>query len=97
MDLYGGELLRLTTTLEFHSDYVLGTPVPSWLCGGNLSLTTTPTFEIGYNHYHNRKGVPLPRTLAYLEQKVRTSGTPVSYFLAWETLIHADVGVVGLS
>jgi hypothetical protein len=96
VDLYGEHLLRLTTTLEFHADYALGTAAPSWLCGGWLSLNTTPTFEMGYNHYHNRKGVPLPRTLGYLEQKVRTSGSPISYFLAWETLTHAEVGAVGL-
>src|SRR5205807_3328031 len=61
-------------------------PVPPWLCGGMLSLGSVPTFEIGYNHLHDRLGLDLPLTLSYLMQKTRASASPVSYFVAWETL-----------
>ena len=96
VDLYAGESARLTAALEFHADYVLGKAVPPWLCGGTLSLGAVPSFEIGYNHLHNRLGLALPLTERYLAEKTRKSASPVSYFIVWETLTHADVGWAGL-
>jgi hypothetical protein len=96
IDLYHEQSERLRQAMEFHADYVTGKPAPPWLCGGMLTLGGVPTFEIGYNHLHDRLGLDLPLTLKYLEQKTRASATPVSYFVAWETLTHAQVGWVGL-
>ena len=96
VDLYKEEGGRLRAGMEFHADYVTGTPAPSWLCGGTLNLGGVPTFEIGYNHFHDRLGLSLPLTLKYLEQKTRASASPVSYFIVWETLTHAAVGWSGL-
>jgi hypothetical protein len=96
VDLYHDEAARLRAAMEFHADYVLGKPAPAWLCGGMLSLGAVPTFEIGYNHLHDRLGMDLPLTLQYLEKKTRLDPTPVSYFVAWETLTHAQVAWAGL-
>jgi hypothetical protein len=96
VDLYKEEGERLRKAMEFHADYVTGKPAPPWLCGGKLTLGGVPTFEIGYNHFHDRLGLELPLTLKYLEQKTRASASPVSYFIVWETLTHAAVGWAGL-
>jgi hypothetical protein len=96
VDLYAEQAKRLGAAMEFHADYVLGKPVPAWLCGGMLTLGSVPTFEIGYNHLHDRLGMDLPLTLQLLAKKTRASATPVSYFIAWETLTHAQVGWAGL-
>jgi hypothetical protein len=96
VDLYREQGERLRKAMEFHADYVTGKPVPAWLCGGKLTLGGVPTFEIGYNHFHDRLGLDLPLTLKYLEQKTRASDSPVSYFIVWETLTHAAVGWTGL-
>ena len=95
VDLYGEQSNRLRKGLEFHADYINGKSAPSWLCGGNLKLSSIPTWEIGYNHFHNRKDKNLPETKEYIDEKVRPKPDPVNYFIAWETLTHANLGDTG--
>jgi hypothetical protein len=95
VDLYEEQSARLRAAMEFHADYLLGTPAPSWLCGGTLDLEVRPTWEIGYNHFHDRKGFALPRTQKLIETKIRTM-SGVDHHMIWETLTHAQVGAVGL-
>jgi hypothetical protein len=52
-----------------------------------------PTWEIAFNHFHNRLGLPLPKTQAFLPTN-RPTGW--NHQMAWETLTHAQVGDVGL-
>ncbi len=91
VDLYSEQSDRLPAALEFHAAYLDGKPAPNWLCGGTLTLSVDPTWEIGYNHYHNRKGLALPWTDSLIRSKVRPSG--VDHMMAWETLTHAQLGV----
>jgi hypothetical protein len=89
LDLYGEVGERVTKALEFHAKYDLGEEPPDWLCGGTKQRTLGPTLEVAFNHYHNRVGADLKRT----ERLLLTSGirpTGANYFLAWETLTHAD-------
>ena len=58
-----------------------------------MSFHDHPTWEIAYNHFHNRMGVDLPNMAAVLP-RIRPTG--VNHHMAWETLTHADVGSVGL-
>ncbi|HEY4356999.1 MAG TPA: alginate lyase family protein [Acidobacteriaceae bacterium] len=89
IDLYTQFQDRLIATLEFHAFYLLGNPVPAAVCGGTVSLNTYPTFEIGYNEYHNRLNQNLPYTLQWLTQNVRQQATPVDYHMVvFETLTH---------
>jgi len=94
VDLYGSEKPRLEATLEFHARYLLGNPVPSSVCGGHVILVSHPTFEIGYNNYHNRQGDSLPLTLQWLTTGVRTQSVEVDHhMMVFETLTHgADAG-----
>jgi hypothetical protein len=59
----------------------------------NLAFHTHPTWEIAYNHFHNRLGYDLPKMAAVLPTN-RPTG--VNHQMAWETLTHAEVGAVGL-
>ena len=90
LDLYEEGRERLTKALEFHAEYLLGKEAPSWLCGGEPKLGTVPSWEIGFNHYHQRLKVDMPQSQRLIEQKLRPTG--VDYFLAWETLTHAGTG-----
>jgi hypothetical protein len=94
MDLFGSERPRLEAALEFHAHYLLGNPVPSSVCGGHVTLAQRPTFEIGYDDYHNRLGDSLPDTLKWLTTNVRTQSLPVDHhMMVFETLTHgADAG-----
>jgi hypothetical protein len=51
------------------------------------------TFEVGYNHYVNRKGVAMPHTLAFILSKRPTNR---GHHIVWETMTHAELGSVGI-
>src|SRR4051794_15127749 len=90
VDLYGEQAPRIMAALEFQAQYLApnnATPPK------NLSFHTHPTWEIAYNHYHNRLGYDLPKMGGVLEH-IRPTG--VNHHMAWETLTHASVGSVGL-
>ncbi|MER7457599.1 alginate lyase family protein [Micromonospora sp. NPDC126480] len=86
LDLYAEARERLTAALELHAGFDLGEPVPSWLCGGKLTLGIHPMPEVAYNHYVTRVGQPLPRTEQVIKAN-RPAGP--AFFYAWETLTHA--------
>jgi hypothetical protein len=82
---------RLTSALEFNAKYLLAnsSTVPSYICGGTVTLQIYPTDEIGYNNYHNRQGVDLPLTIQYLNQVIRQLPNPTEYhIMVYETLSH---------
>ena len=90
VDLYREEAKRIVAALEFQAQYLApnkAAPPP------NLEFHIHPTWEIAYNHYHNRMGQDLPKMSAVLA-KIRPTG--VNHHMAWETLTHAEVGSVGL-
>ena len=93
VNLYGEETKRLTAALEFNIQYLNGVAIPGWLCGdGKLDLQNGGTWEIAYNHYARRLGLPLPQTKILVE-KVRPTGA--SAHKIWESLTHAELGTVG--
>ncbi|KAB2352496.1 alginate lyase family protein [Actinomadura rudentiformis] len=87
LNLYGEVQKRLTDGFYFHTRYEMGTAVPSWLCGGSVKPGLGPTTEVHFNHYRNRAGIEMATTQRYTESK-RPAGA--NYFLAWETLTHAN-------
>jgi hypothetical protein len=94
VDLYAAESARLRAGLEFHAQYTLhAAPWPASLCGGMQPTGSIPTWEIAYNHYATRLGLPLPFTKRLIDMR-RPMG--VSYFVVWETLTHGDSGWTGL-
>jgi hypothetical protein len=96
VDLYSEQSERLRAAMEFHADYLLGKAAPSWLCGGTLSRSDVlPTWEIGYNHFHDRLGIDLPLTGKLIETRVRATGG-VDHHMVWETITHAGAARAGL-
>ncbi len=87
VDLYKEGQERIVKAMEFHANYINGAPAPDWLCGGKINVGTYPMWEIGYNHYHNRVKVDMPHTKQLISKR-RPFGA--GYFLAWETLTHAE-------
>jgi hypothetical protein len=79
---------RMRYALGFHSTYQLGAAVPSWLCGGSLTLGLGPVTEVAFNALHNRLGVAMTNTQTLTERQ-RPAGTN-NLFVAWETLTHAN-------
>ncbi|MBV9713088.1 MAG: alginate lyase family protein [Ktedonobacteraceae bacterium] len=89
VDLYGAEATRITAAMEFHAGYLLGKPVPSWLCHGRLNLSFYPTWEIAFNHYHNMLKMALPLSQQLILKHLRSTG--VDHLVTWETLTHANI------
>jgi len=90
VDLYGEQARRIMAALEFQAQFLPpnNAPLPP-----NLAFHKHPTWEIAYNHYHNRLGHDLPKMKAVLPTN-RPTG--VNHHMVWETLTHAEVGAVGL-
>ncbi len=89
VDLYGEEKKRLADYMEFHAKILMGDPTPMDLCTINKN-STRPTWEIGYNHLVNVKGMELPDSFRVIETIRPTISR--RHMWAWETLTHADVG-----
>jgi len=85
---------RIVDAMEFHARYLLGNPIPTDVCDGKVTLDILPTFEVGYNAYHNRLGVAMPNTLNWLNKGVRTLANPVErHMMIYETMTHGgDAG-----
>jgi len=79
VDLYSIHAKRIAAFLEFNAFLRMGDPLPKEFYRVQ-SLGMNATFEIAYNHLHNRMGLELPNTKALIEQGVRPSlaKTPVT-------------------
>ena len=92
LDLYSENERRLITAMEFQAGPLMGKPVPSALFpDGFTASDVLPTWEIAYNHFHNRKGFALPLTEALIRAKVRDSDFTAMCNIAWESLTHAEL------
>lgn len=90
VDLYGEQAKRIIAALEFNAQYLPPNSAPA---PDKLEFNLHPTWEMAYNHYHDRLGQPLPKMGAVL-QAMRPTG--VNHMMNWETLTHAGIGAIGL-
>jgi len=89
VDLFTEQQTRLVAALEFNAQWVNGVSPPSYVCNGAGvdASTKYPTWEIGYNHYHNKKGVAMPNTLKFINNYVRKQTEMTDkHICVWETL-----------
>ncbi|MDR2013343.1 MAG: hypothetical protein LBQ20_09970, partial [Rhodanobacter sp.] len=93
---------RLTSALEFHAKYLLaynqdnGYKIPEYICNGVVDFSSLkPTYEIGYNHYHNRLDISLPFTNQYLTSVIRQKISTEYHIMVYETLTHSGDDVFG--
>jgi Domain of Unknown Function (DUF1080)/Alginate lyase len=88
-DLYAEQGKRIMAAMEFYAQYLSpnNVKVPE-----NLSFSRLRTWEIAYNHYHNRMG----NTLPYLTKVIPTlRPTDVDHHMVWETLTNGGMGKIG--
>jgi hypothetical protein len=90
IDLYGEQAKRIMAAMEFQAQYL---PPNSVKPPENLEFNVHPTWEIAYNHFHDRLGFSMPKMAAVL-LTIRPTG--VNHHMAWETLTHAGMGGIGL-
>ncbi len=108
-DLYSPFARRVIAAMELQAGMRLGHPIPKELSGAKINATAiAPTYEIAYNHYHNRMGHDLPLTREFIEKVIRNardswSSVPQPIYakalwgqaflhMSWETITHAEIG-----
>lgn len=91
VDLYKEQGKRMMATIEFEAQYVNPNNVPA---PANLTFGLNSTWEVAYNHFHNRMGFSLPKMAAALPLARPTQG---NHHVIWETLTHAEVGNTGIT
>jgi hypothetical protein len=89
LDLYSEQGARIMAAMEFQAQYLPpnNAPVPE-----HLEFGKHPTWEIAYNHFHNRLHRELPKMAAVIPTN-RPTGA--DHHMAWETFTHGEVGNVG--
>ena len=86
-DLYATHQARYVAAIELLA-LQLSSGSMQGTCSDNVATTDLwDTFEVGYNHYHNRKGIDLPNTLKLLTTRVRTANNG-DWNIFYETLTH---------
>src|SRR5437588_427027 len=90
LDLYSEQGKRIMAALEYQAQFL---PPNNATVPKNLAFNKHPTWEIAFNHLHNRLGINLPKIATVLPTN-RPTG--VNHHMVWETLTHAEIGAVGL-
>jgi len=92
IDLYAENDKRIVAGMEFQASTLLGNPVSTDLFpNGFIASDLLPTWEIAYNHFHNRKGLALPMTYSLITNKIRSSYFAAMLNLVWESATHAEL------
>lgn len=94
VDVYAREEERYVAVLELMALQLTSGNMQG-TCEDNVTSTSRfNTFEIGYNHYHNRMGLDLPETAKVLPISANSAD---SWNIFFETLTHRGVGGSGVS
>lgn len=90
VDVYTPNTDRYIAALELMAQQMV-TGSMQGTCANNVtSASVFNTFEVGYNHYHNRMGLTLPNTYQVITQRIRPNGAS-DWNIFFETLTHGEV------
>jgi hypothetical protein len=90
VDLYAEQGKRITAAMEFQAQYL---PPNNAKAPEKLEFNLHPTWEIAYNHFHDRMGESFPKMAPVI---AANRPTGVNHHMNWETLTHAGMGSIGL-
>lgn len=90
VDIYSQYEARYTTSMELLAQQLMNGEMQG-ICVNNIATQTIyDTWEIGYHHFHTRKGITLPFTKALITN--RLGGTRASdWNIFHETLTHGNL------
>jgi hypothetical protein len=91
VDVYAEFEMRFTAAMELMSTQFTSGSMQGVASDDVPSTSRFNTWEIGYNHYHNRAGVELPKTKQLIEEQIRPAGSRADWNLIYETLTHAEL------
>lgn len=90
IDLYTPNAERFIAVMELMATQILTGEMQGTCDNNNTTSDLYATWEIGYNHYHNRKGRDLPNTKKLIIEQVRIKGES-DWNIFYETLTHANI------
>jgi hypothetical protein len=88
VDLYTPNQERMVDAMELLAKQ-LNTKDMQGTCAGAVTEDRYNTLEVGYNHYHNRKGIDMPITQAEITAELRNGSQQFNMF--HETLTNGDI------
>jgi hypothetical protein len=91
VDLYTAESGRFAAALELLATQLLTGDMQGTCANAAATTDRYDTWEIAYNHYHNRMGLELPSTNQLILTQIRPKAHRADWNLVWETQTHADV------
>jgi hypothetical protein len=90
VDVYTPNTKRYMAVMELMATQLL-TGSMQGTCPDNITNNDLyDTWEVGFNHYHNRRGLSLPNTEKLIKEQVRIRGWS-EWNIFYETLTHADI------
>jgi hypothetical protein len=92
VDIYTADGVRYTAALELMATQLLTGSMQGTCTSDTPTGDRFDTWEVGYNHFHNRKGIALPNTDQLILTQIRPNASRADWNLVYETLTHADVG-----
>ncbi len=91
VDLYTAETARFTAALELLATQFVSGDMQGVCANSTPSADRYDSWEIGYNHYHNRAGIALPNTEQLILTQIRPNASRTDWNLVYETLTHTGV------
>ncbi len=91
VDVYSENQQRFTAAMELLATQLLTGSMQGVCCNDIPTADRYNTWEVGYNHYHNRAGVALPNTRKLILEQIRPRASRTDWNLNYETLTHADL------
>jgi hypothetical protein len=92
IDIYTENTERYTAAMELMATQMLTGKMQGTCTDDNATTNIFDTWEMGYYHYHHRKGLSLPNSEAVIKDLIRVKGTS-QLNIFYETLTHADPSI----
>lgn len=91
VDVYTENEQRYTAAMELLAGQLLAGSMQGVSRDDTPSESRFDAWEVGYNHYHNRKGVALPKTKRLIEEQIRPKAPRAVCNLVFRMLTHGDL------
>ncbi len=90
VDIYSEHQIRYIEAMELLAKQLLSNDF--FTCNNTqASKNYFNTWEVGFNHYHNRKRFKLPYSQKLIKQNIRPNSMRTSWNIVYETLTHANL------
>lgn len=91
VDVYSENQERYTAAMELLADQIYSSTMHGLSANNAPTAKVLNTWEVAYNHYHNRAGVALPATEKLIVERLRPSVHMNDWNPSFETLTHAEL------